>query len=69
MNQKECSSENLCEGLSILDNHYWYPETDDVEKNNGPTAKVKDTPGIQAHVGRNFFFPDRENSERGCRDK
>jgi hypothetical protein len=68
MNQKESSRVNLCEGLSIFDNHYWYLETDDLEKNSEQTGKVKDIQGIQAHAGRDFFVPDGENAERGCRD-
>lgn len=45
-------------GLGIFNNHYGYPEMDYLETYNGPTGKVVDIQGPQAHAGRNFFVPE-----------
>ena len=58
MNQKECIAIKFSEGLGIFDDHSGYPEIDDKEIYNGPTGKVKDIQGIQAHAGRNYFVPE-----------
>ena len=58
MDQKECIAEKFSEGLGIFDDHSGYPEIDDKEIYNGPTGKVIDIQGIQAHAGRNFFVPE-----------
>lgn len=57
-NQKQCININFSEGLGIFDTHYRYPEIDNQEINNGPTGKVKDIQGIQAHAGHDFFVPE-----------
>lgn len=58
MNQKECINVKFSEGLGIFDDHYGYPMIDEQEKYNGPTGKVVDIQGIQAHAGRDFFVPE-----------
>lgn len=57
-NQKECINIKFSEGMGIFDAHYRYPEIDKQEIYNGPTGKVKDIQGIQAHAGRDFFVPE-----------
>ena len=63
MNQKECININIksSEGPGIFDDHYGYPEIDEQEKYNGPTGKVVDIQGIQAHAGLDFFFSSGKN--------
>lgn len=56
--QKESIKVNFNEGLGIFDNHYGYPQIDSQEAHNGPTGKVRDIQGIQAHAGHNFFVPE-----------
>lgn len=46
------------EGLGIFDQHYGYPQIDNQEIYDGPTGKVIDIQGIQAHAGKHFFVPD-----------
>ena len=58
MNQKKFISVKFSEGLGIFDDHYGYPVIDEGEKYNGPTGKVIDIQGPQAHAGRNFFIPE-----------
>ena len=58
MNQKKFIGVNFSEGLGIFDDHYGYPVIDHEEKHNGPTGKVVDIQGPQAHAGRNFFVPE-----------
>ncbi len=54
--------------MCIFENQCGYAVIDEEKKYNGPTGKFKDIQGIQAYAGRDFFLPDRENAERGCRD-
>jgi hypothetical protein len=58
INQKECIKVNFSESLGVFDRHYFYPQIDSQETHNGPTGKVKDIQGIQAHAGHNFFVPE-----------
>ena len=58
VNQKKCINVNFSEGLGIFDDHYGYPLIDDQEQHNGPTGKVVDIQGPQAHAGRNYFVPE-----------
>jgi hypothetical protein len=58
MNHKGCIDVKFSEGLGIFDDHYGYPLIDDQEQHNGPTGKVVDIQGPQAHAGRNFFVPE-----------
>jgi hypothetical protein len=58
MTQKEGISVKFSDGMGIFDHHFGYPEIDYKEKYNGPTGKVKDIQGIQAHAGRNFLVPE-----------
>ena len=58
MNQKKFIDVNFSKGLDIFDNHYGYPLIDNQEQHNGPTGKVVDIQGPQAHAGRNFFVPE-----------
>lgn len=58
MQHKECITVRFSEGLCIFDDHYGYPLIDDQEQYNGPTGKVVDIQGPQAHAGRNFFVPE-----------
>ncbi len=58
INQKGNINIKFSDGLGIFDDHYGYPEIDDQETYNGPTGKVADIQGIQAHAGRNFFVPE-----------
>ena len=58
VNQKECINVKFSEGLGIFDDHYGYPVIDEGEKYNGPTGKVVDIQGPQAHAGRNSFVPE-----------
>lgn len=58
MTQKESISVNFSEGLGIFDDHYGYPVIDKDEKYNGPTGKVADIKGIQAHAGYYLIPPD-----------
>ena len=53
----ECINIGFSEKVGIFDNHYGYPEIDDKEKHNGPTGKVKDTQGPQAHPWSRFPHP------------
>ena len=57
-NQKQCINVKFSEGPGIFDNQCGYPVIDEQENHNGPTGKVIDIQGIQAHAGRDFFFPD-----------
>ncbi len=59
-NQTECISIKFSEGLGIFDNYYGYPEIDDRENYNGPTGKVVDIQGPQAHAGQNYFVPEEK---------
>ncbi len=58
INQKGSINIKFSDGLGIFDNHYGYPEIDEQETYNGPTGKVADIQGPQAHAGRNFFVPE-----------
>ena len=58
MGIKECIDVKFSEGLGIFDDHYGYPEIDQQEIYNGPTGKVVDIQGIQAHAGHYFIPPD-----------
>jgi hypothetical protein len=58
MQHKESITVRFSKGLGIFDDHYGYPLIDDQEKYNGPTGKVVDIQGPQAHAGRNFFVPE-----------
>ena len=58
MHKEECIVENFSEGLCIFDQHYGYPQIDGQELYDGPTGKVMDIQGIQAHVCHDFFVPE-----------
>jgi hypothetical protein len=58
MHKEECIRVKFSEGLGIFDQHYGYPEIDEQEIYDGPTGKVIDIQGIQAHAGCNFFVPE-----------
>ena len=58
MHQEECIRVKFSEGLGIFDQHYGSPQIDEQEIYDGPTGKVIDIQGIQAHAGRNFFVPE-----------
>ncbi len=58
MTHKEGISVKFTDGMGIFDHHFGYPEIDYKEKYNGPTGKVKDIQGPQAHAGRNFLVPE-----------
>ena len=52
-----CILVKFSEGLGIFDQHYGSPQIDEQEIYDGPTGKVIDIQGIQAHAGRNYFVP------------
>ncbi|SNQ59675.1 hypothetical protein [Candidatus Methanoperedens nitratireducens] len=56
--QKECISVKFSERLGIFDDNCGYSVIDEQEKYNGATGRVRDIQGIQAHAGRDFFFPE-----------
>jgi hypothetical protein len=58
MHQEECIVVKFSEGLGIFDQHYGSPQIDEQEIYDGPTGKVIDIQGIQAHAGRDFFVPE-----------
>jgi hypothetical protein len=58
MHQEKCIRVKFSEGLGIFDQHYGSPQIDEQEIYDGPTGKVIDIQGIQAHAGRNFFVPE-----------
>lgn len=58
MGIKECINVKFSEGMGIFDNQCGYPVIDIKEDHCGQTGKVKDIQGIQAHAGRDFFFPE-----------
>jgi hypothetical protein len=58
MHQEERIRVKFSEGLGIFDQHYGSPQIDEQEIYDGPTGKVIDIQGIQAHAGRNFFVPE-----------
>jgi hypothetical protein len=58
MHQKGCFAVKFSEGLGIFDHHYEYPQIDYQEIYDGPTGKVIDIQGIEAHAGQNFFVPE-----------
>jgi hypothetical protein len=63
MSQKEGISVSFSDGLGIFDDHYGYPVIDQEEKYNGPTAKVADIKGIQAHAGHYLIPPYRNKGK------
>jgi hypothetical protein len=59
MTQKDGISVKFSDGMGIFDHHFECPEIDCREKYKGPTGKVKDIQGIQAHAGGNFLIPNK----------
>ncbi len=58
MHHEKYGSVKFSEGLGIFDQHYGYPLIDNQEIYDGPTGKVIDIQGIQAHAGKDFFVPE-----------
>jgi hypothetical protein len=68
MPNEDCIVVKFSEGLDIFDKHYGYPEIDEQEIYDGPTGKVIDIQGIQAHAGRNYFVPEGKEFSFGPRE-
>ena len=58
INQKECINVYFSNGPGIFNELFGYPVIDEQEKYNGPTGKVVDIQGPQAHVVRIFPLPE-----------
>ena len=58
MHQEGCIVVKFSEGLGIFDQHCGSPQIDEQEIYDGPTGKVIDIQGIQAHAGKDFFVPE-----------
>ena len=60
INQKECINVCFSNGPGIFNERFEYPVIDEQKTNNGPTSKVVDIQGPQAHVVRIYSLPERK---------